>query len=944
MRHKRLTRCVFTALGMLPTSLWAQEGRANAARAAALVDSARHAVQASGPSNFFFAHELYLRAATIYRDLQDYRREAQSLDEAAGLLYVSSNFSDPGAALAIQRRALVAYLAAADPEGEIGALLSIASFLSELGRADSTGHYYDMALRSAEAMRDPHWIAEVWANRAAWRSDAHPDSAIVFYRHALRLYTLPEDADEIATAHYLLAIAADSMRAQHERTRSPVPDSVLAYLRMSIESYEKVRDERGGSHSAWHERSLELAAFLERQGEADSALEHWKRLIAHARVEDSWELELSALPNVVRVHREREQQDSALRYLKALVRRQRILKHEGEGETLRTIAAMYRTLGARDSAWQYYVLEARVREANLEFDDHGRALRDAESLGVSPPPEDSAVIRAEQALESIPILNLTPAEYSLQRAFALADLARAHHRERARPDLYRASAYYDSASTAIMNLLAEEASDALRIGLSERVVDLHAEWALAWLARAQEEGEARSAGYALAAVERGRGVALRLMRGFSTLSRDLWGEFDEGLDADDLYFALADALNPAVLSYLVSPDTLVIWLGNAVVARTAISRDTLVGLVRTMRTAFEDDSARSSLRRLDAGPDRGFGIGVTISAAAFEAARARLYQVLFPDTLRSLVPDSGEIVIAPSGYLNDLPFAALAGNSSSEPLGLRYAIRYTPTLQILGDSVSEAGQSLPTMPDKFYAEGPLLEGVPLARKKVMDDSARLVRRDWLRRALVIGNPEMPEVMAPTGEQIALPRLAGAAAEGESVARLLGTRLLTDTAASETAVRARMVGATVVHLATHGFAYSDPVETGRTFVALAADQRNDGLLTVDDVLRNPEFSIAADLVVLSACQTGLGAPTAAEGTLGLQRAFLARGARTVLVSLWNVSDDATRLLMERFYAHWLREENAPDKAEALRLAQRDVRATAGFEHPRYWAAFQLVGAR
>jgi CHAT domain-containing protein len=99
---------------------------------------------------------------------------------------------------------------------------------------------------------------------------------------------------------------------------------------------------------------------------------------------------------------------------------------------------------------------------------------------------------------------------------------------------------------------------------------------------------------------------------------------------------------------------------------------------------------------------------------------------------------------------------------------------------------------------------------------------------------------------------------------------------------------------------------------------------------------------AELVVLSACQTGLGDLKQAEGTIGLQRAFLARGARSVLVSLWNVDDAATRLLMERFYTHWLG-ATPHTKAEALQLAQRDVRAQPQFAHPMYWAGFQLVGA-
>jgi CHAT domain-containing protein len=85
---------------------------------------------------------------------------------------------------------------------------------------------------------------------------------------------------------------------------------------------------------------------------------------------------------------------------------------------------------------------------------------------------------------------------------------------------------------------------------------------------------------------------------------------------------------------------------------------------------------------------------------------------------------------------------------------------------------------------------------------------------------------------------------------------------------------------------------------------------------------------------------------AEGTVGFQRALLAKGARSVLVSLWSVDDRATALLMQRFYAHWLGADGRParSKAEALRRAQSDVRLTPGFAAPRYWAAFQLVGAR
>jgi len=149
---------------------------------------------------------------------------------------------------------------------------------------------------------------------------------------------------------------------------------------------------------------------------------------------------------------------------------------------------------------------------------------------------------------------------------------------------------------------------------------------------------------------------------------------------------------------------------------------------------------------------------------------------------------------------------------------------------------------------------------------------------------------------------------------------------------------------LIHLATHGYAFASEGLVRKSFVALAPGSGHDGVLTVGEILDDSALTLSAELVTLSACQTGLGDLKQAEGTVGLQRAFLAKGARSVLVSLWSVSDVVTNLLMRRFYSHWLEDRDAPSKADALRRAQDDVRRTPGYTHPRFWAAFQLVGAR
>jgi CHAT domain-containing protein len=93
----------------------------------------------------------------------------------------------------------------------------------------------------------------------------------------------------------------------------------------------------------------------------------------------------------------------------------------------------------------------------------------------------------------------------------------------------------------------------------------------------------------------------------------------------------------------------------------------------------------------------------------------------------------------------------------------------------------------------------------------------------------------------------------------------------------------------------------------------------------------------DLVIMSACETGLGDVKNGEGVYGLQRAFMMAGAKRVMMSLWKVDDEATREFMTNFYQAWI---NLKDIDKAARTAQQQVRKK--YEHPYYWGAFVING--
>ena len=139
----------------------------------------------------------------------------------------------------------------------------------------------------------------------------------------------------------------------------------------------------------------------------------------------------------------------------------------------------------------------------------------------------------------------------------------------------------------------------------------------------------------------------------------------------------------------------------------------------------------------------------------------------------------------------------------------------------------------------------------------------------------------------------------------------------------------------VHFACHALVNTD--EPGRSALAITSDGNNDGYLTAIEVFQQ---RIPSDLVVLSACESGLGRVVAGEGVLGLTRAFMHAGTPRVICSNWKVDDAATSALMIKFYERW--KAAGGDAAAALREAQAHIKAQEKWEHPMYWAAWTLWG--
>jgi CHAT domain-containing protein/Tfp pilus assembly protein PilF len=202
--------------------------------------------------------------------------------------------------------------------------------------------------------------------------------------------------------------------------------------------------------------------------------------------------------------------------------------------------------------------------------------------------------------------------------------------------------------------------------------------------------------------------------------------------------------------------------------------------------------------------------------------------------------------------------------------------------------------------------------------------------------LIVGNPTMPKIQL--GELVEnLDPLPGAEREANQIAEFFNTEALTGSQATKATVMQKMQRSRIIHLATHGLLHDFKGFGVPGAIALAPSGNPndgiDGLLTAGEIF---DMKLSADLVVLSACDTGRG-DIKGDGVIGLSRSLISAGVPSVLVSLWAVNDNSTAFLMTEFYRNL---QQKPDKAVALRQAM--LTTMKQYPNPLQWAAFTLIG--
>jgi len=321
------------------------------------------------------------------------------------------------------------------------------------------------------------------------------------------------------------------------------------------------------------------------------------------------------------------------------------------------------------------------------------------------------------------------------------------------------------------------------------------------------------------------------------------------------------------------------------------------------------------------------------------------------------------LLVVADGALHYIPFAALpepaaiqaASNPRRVPLTLNHEIVNLPSASVLAVLRQQASHRQPApkavvvLADPVFIATDSRVKASAARSptgsaatqpdhpreqndgSALDFSAELVTRS------------AADVGVSRSERLQLPRLLFSRREAVAIMAVtpdgLGMKAVDFDANREMATSPELAKYRMVHFATHGLLDSQHPELSGLVLSLVDKQgrAQDGFLQLEDIYN---LNLPADLVVLSACETGLGKEISGEGLIGLTRGFMYAGATRVVSSLWKVEDFATAKLMKAFYTSMERGGKRP--AEALREAQLSLLNDQRWSSPYYWAGFTIQG--
>jgi CHAT domain-containing protein/predicted negative regulator of RcsB-dependent stress response len=390
------------------------------------------------------------------------------------------------------------------------------------------------------------------------------------------------------------------------------------------------------------------------------------------------------------------------------------------------------------------------------------------------------------------------------------------------------------------------------------------------------------------------------------------------------------------------------------------ARSTIENLSTDLRAQLIPAKLQRRIVGIDVMADSQRGLGVSATpfaedAASFVTASAALYKAVI-EPAASILGEKRILVVA-DGALNYVPFEALVKTSeSADYSSLPYLIKsnqiiYAPSASVIG--AIRAQQNTRADRAILIVADPVFNSTDSRAHAPASSNPSETRGLGIQSALSDVSHQDAAATAATAKMQGLPlaRLAGTRSEADQIVKLAKAAggqadVWLDLDASEENIEARDITKyRILHIATHGLLNAERPQFTGLVLSLIGNKSEDGFLRTDEVFN---LRLGSPLVMLSACETGLGKEKRGEGVMGLTRAFMYAGAPTVGVSLWSVADRSTADLMADFYKRLLVSTSGSasptgmSASSAMRDAQLAMIAGKRYSAPFYWAPFVLVG--
>ena len=382
------------------------------------------------------------------------------------------------------------------------------------------------------------------------------------------------------------------------------------------------------------------------------------------------------------------------------------------------------------------------------------------------------------------------------------------------------------------------------------------------------------------------------------------------------------------------------------------SRATVDKLATDLRAQLIPSKLQRRIVGIDVGEaNRGLGIASTAPAetAGFVAASNALYKVVI-EPAAALIGEKRLMVVA-DGALNYVPFEVLLKTADAGDFAsLGYLVKsneivYAPSASVVG-AIKQQRAKTDSRAILVIADPVFNSNDARAKKGAATATTDAdVRGLGIQSALADVDGNTPAASNAAMEGLPLARLNGTRVEAEQISKLAKTSggqadVWLDLDASEENLGTRDISKyRIIHVATHGLLNAERPQFTGVVLSLVGNKTRDGFVRTDEVFN---LRLGSPLVMLSACETGLGKEKRGEGVMGLTRAFMYAGAPTVGVSLWSVADKSTADLMTDFYQRLLSASAGTSSSGALRGAQLAMISGKKYSAPFYWAPFVLVG--